>query len=116
MKEQTSVLKALPWLSRAELRPLSTNSFSIRTKIIFSFVVMILLMGTVNASIIILGLQDKYQYDNLLQNITTANSINGYVKPTIDGLIWNIVAGKPDINERSQYRGLDYVVQAIEVI
>ncbi len=114
MKEKTTFLKALPWLSRAGLRPLSTNSFSIRTKIIFSFVVMILLMGTVNASIIILGLQYKYQYDNLLQNITTANSINGYVKPTIDGLMWNIVAGKRDFNEGAQYRALDYVEQVIK--
>ncbi len=86
---------------------------SIRTKILLAFFLIIALMGTVNASMIFLGLQYKYQYDRLLQNITTANSINGYVKPTIDGLMWNVVSGKQDFREGAQYRALDYIEQVI---
>ena len=114
MKEKTTFFQTLlPGLFQFGLRPFSSNSFSIRTKIIFSFFLMILLMGTVNASIIILSLQYKYQYDNLLQNITTANSINGSVKPTIDGLMRNIVVGKLDFNEGGQYQSLDYFEEVI---
>ena len=47
------------------------------------------------------------------QNITTANSINGYVKPTIDGLMWDIVAGKREFSDGAQYRSLDYTEQVI---
>src|SRR5687767_7741306 len=109
MKEKSVFFQTLlPKLFDSWPRLFSNNSFSIRTKILFSFFLMILLMGTVNASIIILSLQYKYQYDNLLQNITTANSINGSVKPTIDGLMRNIVVGKLDFNEGGQYRSLDY--------
>src|SRR5882762_595304 len=113
MKEKTTFFKTLPWLLPARLRPFSNTSFSIRTKILFSFFVMILLMGAVNAWIILLSLQYKYEYDNLLQNITTANSINGYIKPAIEGLMWDIVSGKRDFNEGAQYRALDYFEQVI---
>ncbi len=107
MKEKTTFIKTPPLLFGFRLWPFSNTSFSIRTKILASFFVMILLMGAVNASIIILSLQYKSQYDILLQNITTANSINGSVKPTIDGLMWKIVAGNRDFNEGAQYRALD---------
>jgi two-component system, sensor histidine kinase YesM len=114
MKEKTSFFQTLlPGLFSFIPRSFSNNSFSIRTKILFSFFLMILLMGTVNASIIILSLQYKYQYDNLLQNITTANSINGSVKPTIDGLMRNIVVGKLDFRDGQQYRSLDYFEEVI---
>jgi two-component system, sensor histidine kinase YesM len=96
------------WRARDRLPVLS-----IRAKILLAFLLIILLMGAVNASMIILGLQYKFQYDALLHNITTANSINGYVKPTIDGLMWNIVSGKRDFAEGSQYRALDYVEAVI---
>jgi len=72
MKERTSFYQTLqsgPF--HAVLQPFAVHSFSIRTKILFSFFVMILLMGIVNASIIVLSLQYKSQYDILLQNITT---------------------------------------------
>lgn len=95
-------------------RPFSGSSFSIRTKILFSFFVTIILMGTVNASIIILSLQYKAQYDVLLQNITTANSINGTIKPQIDGLMWDIVVGKRDFAEGAQYRTLDTFEKTIQ--
>src|SRR5436190_13437495 len=99
------------WPGRPQV--FSRESFSIRTKMLLSFSLMILVMGAVNASIILLSLQYKYQYDTLWENITTANSINGSIKPTIDGLMWDIVAGKRDFNEGAQYRFLDYFEKII---
>lgn len=116
MKEKATFLKTFPWQTLPGLRLFSNRSFSIRTKILSSFLLMIFLMGTVNAYIIILSLQYKQEYDTLLQNITTANSVSGYVKPTIDGLMWDIVAGKRDFNEGAQYRALDYFEQAIRAM
>jgi two-component system sensor histidine kinase YesM len=43
------------------------------------------------------------QYDAIINNITTANSIGGDIKPKIDTAMWNIVAGKTDFSRGEQY-------------
>lgn len=115
MKEKTTFRQTpQPEPLRTRLPLFAGLSFSIRTKILFSFFVMILLMGIVNASIIILSLQYKAQYDILLQNITTANSINGILKPEIDSSMRNIVVGKRDFSQGTQYTKLDNFEQVIK--
>ena len=42
-------------------------------------------------------------YDAIINNIMTANSINGYIKPAIDTEMWNIVAGKTEFVDGRQY-------------
>ena len=49
------------------------------------------------------------QYDAIITNITTANSINGYIKPAIDTEMWNIVAGKTEFGDGNQYSILNDV-------
>jgi two-component system sensor histidine kinase YesM len=44
------------------------------------------------------------QYDSIITNITTANSISGTIKPAIDAEMWKIVAGTKDFNEGEQYK------------
>ena len=67
---------------------------SIRAKILLAFMVVIVVMGAANVIFIVRGLQYKRQYDAIITNITTANSMNGYIKPTIDATMWDVVAGK----------------------
>ena len=84
-------------------------NLSIRTKILLSFCIVILMMGATNAVLILWVLEYNRQYDAIITNITTANSINGYIKPTIDSEMWYIVAGKKEFQEGKQYEIIDNV-------
>lgn len=76
---------------------------SIRTKILLSLTIVILLMGTTNAILVWQVLNYSRQYDVIIKNITTANSISGSIKETIDNEMWKIVAGKIDFRNGEQY-------------
>lgn len=76
---------------------------SIRTKILLSFAIVILMLGASNAMLIWQVVDYSRQNDAIMTNITTANSINGYIKPAIDTEMWNIVAGKTEFGGGSQY-------------
>ena len=52
---------------------------------------------------ILQGIQFNRAYDKIINNITTANSINGYIKPAVDTAVWGVVAGKVDFDEGTQY-------------
>jgi two-component system, sensor histidine kinase YesM len=75
---------------------------SIRVKILLSLCIVILLMGVTNAVLMLQMLNYGRQYDAIINNITTANSING-IKPAIDTEMWNIVAGKTEFAQGKQY-------------
>jgi two-component system sensor histidine kinase YesM len=49
------------------------------------------------------------QYDAIITNITTANSISGSIKLDIDNEMWKIVSGKVKFSEGKQYEILDNV-------
>jgi two-component system sensor histidine kinase YesM len=76
---------------------------SIRVKILFSLCIVILLMGTTNAVLMMQMLNYSRQYDAIITNITTANSISGHIKPDIDTEMWNIVSGKEEFKAGNQY-------------
>jgi two-component system sensor histidine kinase YesM len=78
-------------------------NLSIRAKILLSLGIVILLMGTTNAVLMLQMFNYSRQYDAIINNITTANSINGYIKPAIDAEMWNIVAGKTEFTQGQQY-------------
>ncbi|MEA3337206.1 MAG: sensor histidine kinase [Chloroflexota bacterium] len=82
---------------------------SIRSKILVSFIIIILLMVLVNTVLLVRVWQYTHQYDRIITNIITANNINGYIKPAIDTEMWNIVAGKTTFEEGSQYQIIDEV-------
>ena len=87
---------------------------SIRAKILLSLCIVILLMGTTNAALMLQMVNFGHQYDAMMNNITTANSINGYIKPAIDAEMWNIVAGKTEFVQGKQYNiinGVDNTLQ-----
>jgi two-component system sensor histidine kinase YesM len=84
-------------------------NLSIRSKILLSFLVVILVMSMVDAVLIVQVLRFNNQYEALITNVTTANSINGYIKPAIDTEMWNIVAGKTEFEAGQQYQIIDSV-------
>ena len=88
--------------------------FSLRTKILLSFFTVILLLSAMNVMLIWEVLRFNRQYDALITNITTANSINGYIKPSIDAEMWNIVSGKTEFADGNQYQIIAQVNRQIE--
>jgi len=88
--------------------------FSLRTKMLLSFFTVILLLSAMNVMLILEVLRFNRQYDAIITNITTANSINGYIKPSIDTEMWNIVAGKTEFKGGNQYEIIDQVNTQIE--
>jgi two-component system sensor histidine kinase YesM len=84
-------------------------NLSIRTKILASLCIVIFLMGTTNVVSMLQVLSYSRQYDAIITNITTANSISGSIKPDIDNEMWKIVSGKVSFSEGKQYEILDNV-------
>jgi len=78
-------------------------NLSIRAKILVSLCIVIFIMGSTNAMLVSQVLSYSSQYDAIINNITTANSISGNIKPEVDTEMWKIVSGKIDFEEGKQY-------------
>jgi two-component system sensor histidine kinase YesM len=87
---------------------------SLRAKIMISFFTVILLLAATNTLLILEVVRFNRSYAAIIDNITTANSINGYIKPAIDTEMWNIVAGKKEFNQGQQYQIIAQVNAQIE--
>ncbi|HOU15681.1 MAG TPA: sensor histidine kinase [Anaerolineae bacterium] len=87
----------------------SDINLSIRAKILLSSLVVIFLMVAVNAIVLLNVLQFNRKYDAMITNITTANSVSGFIKPAIDTEMWNIVAGKTEFAAGRQYAIIEQV-------
>src|SRR5690606_1314501 len=64
--------------------------------------IVILLMGATNVVSMLQVLNYSRQYDAIITNITTANSISGSIKTDIDNEMWKIVSGKIRFSEGNQ--------------
>jgi two-component system, sensor histidine kinase YesM len=82
----------------------SSIRLSLRTKIMLSFFTVIILLSAINAILVLEVMRFNNKYDAIMTNITTANSINGFIKPAIDSEMWNIVIGKKEFQSGSQYQ------------
>ena len=71
-------------------------------------------MVAVNSMMILNVYRYNRQYDAIITNITTANSINGFIKPAIDTEMWNIVAGKTEFEDGKQYEIINQANEQIE--
>jgi two-component system, sensor histidine kinase YesM len=96
-------LRSLRWLAEF----MAGTNLSIRAKILASLCVVIFLMGITNVVSMLQVLSYSRQYDAIITNITTANSISGTLKAQIDTEMWKIVAGKISFSEGKQYEILD---------
>lgn len=90
--------------------------FSLRTKILLSFFTVILLLSAMNILLIMEVIRFNRQYDAIITNITTANSINGFIKPSIDTEMWNVVSGKTEFTAGNQYEIIQQVNSQIETM
>jgi two-component system sensor histidine kinase YesM len=81
---------------------------SIRTKILLSLCFVILLMGVINAVLLFQALTVSRQYDAIITNIATANSLSS-VKTDVDAAMWGIVAGNTAFGDGKQYAILNDV-------
>ncbi len=84
-------------------------NLSIRAKILAALCIVILLMGITNVISMLQVLSYSRQYDAIITNITTANSIGSSIKPDIDTEMWKIVSGKVKFSDGNQYEILDTV-------
>ena len=82
---------------------LGNINLSIQSKILLSLCIVIVLMSTTNVLFMVQVLNYSRQYDAIITNITTANSISGSIKTDIDTEMWKIVAGKIDFKDGKQY-------------
>ena len=94
----------------------SRINLSIRAKILLALLVVIFIMGSTNALLVAQVLKYSRQYDDIISNITTANSITGTIKPDIDNQMWMIVAGKFSFNEGKQYQILNDVNAKLDMM
>ena len=92
----------------------SRINISLRSKIMISFFFVIILLTGMNTVMILEVMRFSRNYDAIITNITTANSINGFIKPAIDTEMWNIVAGKKDFKDGTQYQIIGQVNAQIE--
>lgn len=98
--------RIIAWLNRVNL--------SLRSKMMLSFFVVILLLVITNVLMIYEAIRVNGQYEDMITNVTTANSINGFVKPAVDTEMWNIVAGKIEFEDGNQYQIINQVNAQIE--
>lgn len=82
-------------------------NLSIRSKILIAFIIVIFMMSVLNVVLIYSSLKYNEQYNTIVSNITTANSINGIVKTRIDAIMYEIVAGREKFENGKQYEVID---------
>ena len=91
-------------------------NLTIRSKIVVSFAIVIVMMSCLNILLIISSLKYNDQYNTIVTNITDANSINGILKKNIDSVMYAIVAGKINFEEGNQYIIIKHVNDNINKI
>jgi two-component system sensor histidine kinase YesM len=91
-------------------------NLSIRSKILLALSIVVLIMGLTNAWLVIQVLNYSQQYDAIITNITTANSISGNIKPDIDTEMWRIVAGEVEFKQGGQYEIINDVDNKLQLM
>jgi two-component system sensor histidine kinase YesM len=114
MNIELTVPESIPRSMDKMINFFSEITLSIRAKILISFFTVIFLMVAVNTMMILNVMMFNRQYDVIITNITTANNLNGFIKPAIDTEMWNIVAGKTEFEDGKQYEIIDQANTQIE--
>ncbi len=94
----------------------SRINISLRSKILISFITVIVLMVTINTMMVLEFMHNNKEYDSIITNITLANDLNAFIKPAIDTEMWNIVAGKIEFYEGNQYQIIQQAEDQIELL
>lgn len=99
-----------------EKKSVALPGLSIRSKMVISFVVVILLMSVLNVVIMVNSAKYSNQYDTILSNITLANEINGVIKNKIDAEMRDVIFGKITFEAGKQYKIIDEAKNKIDQI
>lgn len=86
-----------------------TRSGSIKNKLTFSFLLIIVIMIIPTVYSISVTRQHTQRYDQIITNVSRANRINQIVKVDISNEIWEIVAGFKQFQDGIQYEILDTI-------
>jgi len=81
-----------------------TYKISIRERIVVSFVIIIIIMGTLNLTTILKSKSYSNEYDKIVSEIAMMNSLNDYTKTNIDLTMGQIVAGVIKFEDGNQYK------------
>jgi two-component system sensor histidine kinase YesM len=95
---------------------LGVINFSIRAKILSALILVVLIMGITNALLVAQVLNYSRQYDAIITNITSANSISGTIKPDIDTELWRIVSGSVEFSKGQQYQIINNVNNKLQLM
>jgi two-component system sensor histidine kinase YesM len=106
--------EAIPGYMEKFILFFSSIRLSLRAKILISFFTVIILLAATNSILALEVMSFNREYDTIITNIITANSINGYIKPAIDTEMWDIVAGKKEFKDGAQYQIIARVNNQIE--
>jgi two-component system sensor histidine kinase YesM len=112
----SSTEKSLPNYFGGLADLIAVISLSIRAKILISLIIVILIMGLSNALLVTQVLNYSRQYDAIITNITTANSISGNIKPDIDTEMWRIVSGSVEFKKGRQYELINSVNDKLQLM
>lgn len=116
MIKHISLPASISGLFKKAKRIIRDGNMTIRSKIVISFAIVILMMSCLNIVLMLSSLKYNAQYDTIVTNITDANSINGIVKTSIDSEMWDIVAGKIDFEDGRQYEIINETNESIRKI
>jgi two-component system sensor histidine kinase YesM len=97
----------------AGARLFPTLHLTLQAKMLLAFFVLIVIMSVPYLFLAVPVFQYQAEYDRIIDNITTANSINGYIKSAIDAEMWDVIAGKEDFYTADQYAILDDIDQKL---
>lgn len=92
---------------------LSSTNLSIRQKILASLLVIIVAMGSLNILLVVQTMFYQQQYDVIMNNITTANNLNGF-SYSISTEMWRVAFGKVQFNKGRQYQIVRDVDQQVQ--
>lgn len=88
-------------------------SYSINGQIRSSYIIIISVMLLPIIFSLLVSITDTFRYDRIITNVSRANTLNQTVKTNITDEVWDIVAGKKQFVEGSQYIILENIKKEI---
>jgi two-component system, sensor histidine kinase YesM len=97
-------MKSFCKLPKKKKAPSLLRRVSLRKRLLFSYSAIILVMVSINVLIIFNFSKYSEQYNNIITNITRANSVNGVFQKDIDYEMYFIVSGTKKFSDGQQYQ------------
>lgn len=89
---------------------------TVRVKILLSFLVVVLLFGSVTTLFMVRALQYDREYGAMLSNSMAANTLSADFKRRIDSALWDTVAGKAELVNGPAYAVIDELTADVQAL